>query len=263
MSRRSAVGFIPLRWFQPSVVATRWLLIASPVVLLQFLTSSGQIDDLVLPPPTEIAAEVWRTIQTEQFLQDLVRTATEVAVASIIGIIAGLAIGMVFWRITVLGNALALYVATLYAVPMVVFYPILLALLGLGAAPIIVLAAIMVSVPIILSTMTGLREVSPSLVKLGRSLNCSRLDMYRKILLPAAVPLLAPGLQLGVTYGVIGSVVMEFILANQGLGYRISDAYTDFAITEMWAGIVIVMLFCVALVTGLNWVTYRVRRDMG
>jgi NitT/TauT family transport system permease protein len=241
----------------------RYLFIVGILVLLQILTRNGSISELVLPPPTDIATEVWRQLGTDRLYSDLGQTGFEVGISVAGGIILGLALGVFLWRLRTAGQAFEPFLATLYAMPVVVFYPTLLVLFGLGAAPIILLSTIMVIVPVSLNTATGLREVSPILVKLGRSLNCSRFQLYGKVMFPAAIPFIVPGIRLGIIYGVTGTVVMELILADKGIGFRIGDDYNNFAVTPMWAGIVIVMVLCTVIVAGVDRIARRLRRDLG
>ena len=107
----------------------------------------------------------------------------------LIKIVVGIALGIVSWRIPLLGRVTEPYLITLYAMPTVVFYPVLLALMGLGTEPIITLAATAAFIPVALNTTIALRSVEPVLPKMGISMNCSRWQVYRKVLFPAAVPL--------------------------------------------------------------------------
>ena len=250
------------RGFRRRVRATQLLLLVGCFALLELLCRDGTIDPLIVPAPTDIAEQVWATLQTSQFYADLGRTAFEVVLSSAIGVTAGLAIGVALWRFRSAGDALELYLATVYAIPLVVLYPILLALMGLGSGPIVTLSSIMVGAPVALSTMVGLSEIKPVLLKLGRSFNCSPRQQFAKVMVPAAMPLLAPGLRLGLTYGITGTVVMEFLLANRGLGYRIGADYNEFAILPMWAGIVIVVILCVAVIGLLGVVLDRVKQGV-
>jgi NitT/TauT family transport system permease protein len=242
--------------------AARYVLVAGLLVLLQALARNGSISPLVLPAPTDIVGEVWRQLGSGQLYSDLGRTGLEVGISVVGGIILGMALGAFLWRVRAAGEAYEPFLATLYAMPVIVFYPTLLVLFGLGPGPIVLLATIMVIVPVSLNTATGLREVSPILLKLGRSLSCSRFQLYRKIMFPAAVPFVVPGLRLGIIYGVTGTVVMELILADKGIGFRIGNDYTNFAVTPMWAGIVIVVVLCTIIVTGLDRLAARLRRDL-
>lgn len=235
-------------------------LIVGFFTLLEILARVGGMPKRVMPAPTEIITDVWRTIGTSQFYGDLGRTATEVGVACAIGITSGLIIGTVFWRFELVGRALEPYASMFYALPTVVFYPILLALMGLGSPPIIVLASIMVIVPVALNTMTALDELPAVLEKMARTVGASTLQMYRKVLFPAAVPVVAPGLQIGATYGVLGTIVMEFVLSDRGLGFRAGYHYNNFDILPMWSMIVLTVILALGFIMALRWFTERLAK---
>jgi NitT/TauT family transport system permease protein len=244
------------------VIITRWAIVLGVLGAVELLCRSGEIDPFVLPPPTEIAGEVWRTLGTQEFRDDLVRTLVEVTAACAIGITVGFALGTAMWRNRTAGAVLQPYLFALYAMPTLVFYPILIAVLGLGSAPIVTLASVLVLVPVALNTMIGFRTVNPVLERLARSVNATPMQQYRKVMLPAALPVVMAGLQLGVTYGLLATVSTEFILADAGLGFRIGDSYRQFEVLQMWAGIVIVVLLGLVIAAGLSAISRRVRRDM-
>jgi NitT/TauT family transport system permease protein len=108
----------------------------------------------------------------------------------------------------------------------------------------------------------ALRSINPVLPKMGRSVNCTRRQLYRKVLLPAATPLAVPGVKLGLIYAIIGTVAMEFILADRGLGYRIGVDYREFNIADMWALIVIIGALAILVTSAVGFLERRIRRDM-
>jgi NitT/TauT family transport system permease protein len=245
-----------------TVVGVRWIIILATIGALEALTRNGAIEPIVMPPPSDIASALADTVRTAEFRSDLARTALEVCASCTIGIIAGLAIGALSARVKTVGDVAEPYLVTLYAMPTLVFYPILLAIMGLGSGPIITITSVMVVIPVALNAMVGLRSINPVLIKMGRSMNSTPGQLYRKVLLPAATPLVIPGIKLGIMYGIIGTVAMEFILADRGLGYRIGHHYNNFAILDMWTGIVVVMVLAMVIVSLLGVVERRVRRDM-
>jgi NitT/TauT family transport system permease protein len=201
-------------------------------------------------------------VGTAEFGSDLVRTSLTVGIAFLIGGAIGVVLGALCWRAPLVGDVLEPYLVTLYAMPTLVFYPMLLALLGVGIWPILVIASLMVVIPVALNVMVALRSVSPVLPKLGRSLNCSRAQLYRKVLVPAATPLAVPGLKLGLIYAIIGTVAMEFILADRGLGFRIGYDYRQFDVADMWALILAVAVLAIVVTSAVGLLERRIRRDM-
>jgi NitT/TauT family transport system permease protein len=240
----------------------RWALLLLVLAGLEGAARAGGIDPLLMPPPSRMLIRLAEIVPTAEFGRDLARTAVTVAAAFALGTVAGLAIGILFWRVPLTGTALEPYLVSMYAMPSVVFYPVLLAFLGLGPAPIVAIASTMTVIPVALNTMVALREVRPTLLKLARSLNCTTAQAYRKVIAPAAVPLIVPGLVLGFIYAMIGTVAMEFILADRGLGHQIGYQYRSFAIEDMYAYILVVSIIAILVNLGLNQLERRIRRDM-
>lgn len=237
-------------------------LIVGAAGLLEFATQVGYINTMVLPPPSEMIVRLGEILPTGMFLHDLLSTVTTLLSAFAVGAVLGVLIGILFWKSPFSGAVFEPYLVSMYSMPTVVFYPILLAMLGLGAAPIMVIAASMALIPIALNTMVGLRRIEPTLPKLARSLNCTKTQLYWKILAPAATPLIVPGLVLGFIYAVIGTIAMEFILADEGVGFRVGYYYRTFEVVDMYAYILVASLFAVIANVLLNRLERRIRQDM-
>lgn len=240
----------------------RWAILAGVFGLLEVLSRAGRIDPLVMPQPTEAISALIDMVPTAEFATDLTRTLVTVGAAFGIGFVLGVALGVISWRIPLLGEVAEPYLATLYAVPTIVFYPILLAIMGLGPGPIIVLATTAALIPVALNTMVALRSINPVLPKMGISVRCSRWQVYRKVLIPAAVPLAIPGVRLGFIYAFVATIAMEFIIADQGLGYRIGFEYRLFSMPKMYGLIIFVALISIVANAALDLVERRIRRDM-
>ena len=117
-----------------------------------------------------------------------------------------------------LGRTLEIYVNALTATPRVAFIPLIIVLLGLGyeaKVAIIFLGAVM---PIVINTYAGVLNADGELVEMARSAGASRAQVFRRILLPGALPFIVVGLRLGATIGLINTVVAELYTAVRGLG---------------------------------------------
>lgn len=232
------------------------------IALLEALCRDGLISPTIMSSPTLIANRLAALVQTDQFQMDCLRTSAEIVASAMTGIFAGIVIGSFAAQFPLWGEVIEPYLISLYAMPTLIFYPLLLAVMGLGSGPIVTITSVMVAVPVALNTMVGIRGINPTLRRLGRSLGCSQPRINFSILLPAAAQLLFPGIKLGSIYAVIGCIAMEFILSNRGLGYRIGYDYNNFAILDMWANILAVVVLSVAAVSVLTFIERRVRRDI-
>jgi len=246
----------------PVISLAQWGVVLGVVLALEICSRTELIDPLIMPAPSTMVGRLVELVPTATFWEDFRTTGLAVLAAFGLGAVGGLILGILFWRLPFVGATFEPYLVSLYAAPTVVFYPILLAVLGLGPTPIIVIASTMALIPIALNTMVGLNSIPPGLPKLARSLNCSVPQTYWKVLAPAATPLLVPGLVLGFIYATIGVIAMEFILASDGLGFQIGYAYRSFDMQSMYAYIIVVLIVAVAMNVLLNHIERRVRRDM-
>lgn len=200
-----------------------------------------------LPAPSTMVSGVVDLLDDPQFWDDAGRTGLEIGLAIVFGSVLGLLAGLLFWKLPTLGRVFEPYLVSFYAVPMVLFYPVMIVIVGINASSVVILATIMAMIPVALNTTVGLNGIRPVYLKLARSLQCRPHQMLFSIALPAAAPFIVAGLRLGVVYALIGSIAMEFVTAQAGLGYRIRYLYEIFDNNTMYSYILVVLLFSVVL----------------
>jgi len=164
----------------------------------------------------------------------------------------GFALGLLIHALPRLRAALDPLFATYYAVPIFIFYPVLVAMFGLSLIPILLIAIATAIVAMIIATLNGLDRVPRVLTKVARVHRMGKLATALRLQLPAAAPHLFTGVKLAVSYGFIAVVASEFILAPAGLGRDIADAYADFNNRRMYA----LMLFVLIVATFVNMVLH-------
>lgn len=223
--------------------------VASTVGLVLLFTAFAEIGSQagwwsgrVLPAPSVIFGALGTLLVEPQFWLDAQRTGVEVAVSIVFGCLLGFAAGLLFWKVPLIGRVFEPYLVSFYAVPLVLFYPVMIVLVGINAWSVIILATIMAAIPMALNTAVGLNQMPPVYMKLARSLRASPRQTLFAIAIPAAGPFIVAGLRLAVVYALIGTIAMEFTTAQAGLGYRIRYLYEIFNNTEMFAYIVVVLL---------------------
>ncbi|WP_245618304.1 ABC transporter permease [Knoellia aerolata] len=249
---------LPRRWrlSDPliSAGATAGLLVVMAVVA-EVGARSGWWRASTLPATSTMLSGVAGLMDDPQFWSDLTRSGLEIGLAILFGSTAGLLSGLLFWKLPTLGRIFEPYLVSFYAVPMVLFYPLAIVVVGINASSVVILATIMATIPVALNTTVGLNGIRPVYLKLSRSLQCKPHQMLFSIALPAAAPFIVAGLRLGVVYALIGSIAMEFVTAQAGLGYRIRYYYEIFDNDRMFAYILVVLVLSVlltALLAGLE-----------
>jgi NitT/TauT family transport system permease protein len=142
--------------------------------------------------------------------------------------------------------------ASYYSVPTFVFYPLLVAMLGLNMTPLVVLGVLSAAPAMVIATLAGLDGVPPVLRRVARVQRLGPVQTLRLVVLPAALPALFGGIKLALSYALIGVIAGEFILSGSGLGYAISFAYQSFDNRTMYG----LMLFVLLVAVGANGLLY-------
>lgn len=196
--------------------------------------------------------------ESAEFRGDLYRTLVEMVLAFGGGVLIGGFLGFVFWRFNAIGQALEPYLVALYAVPLVVFYPVLLVEIGINQWPIVILSTVMAMIPMALNTWTGFRSIPAVQLRLADSLEASSMQRLVQIAIPSAAPLVFAGIRLAAVYSLIGVIAMEFVVAGKGLGFRIRYRYELFDQPGMFAYIIVVFLLAIISTAIVTWTERRV-----
>jgi len=228
--------------------------IATAIALLEVCCRLGLIDHRVVIPPSEMADALARLLISGRDNDQIARTFGIVLVAAVISVIGGFALGAIIHALPRVRQSLDPFFATYYAVPIFIFYPVMIVIFGLSAIPIVLMGVATAIVAMIIATLNGLDRVPQVLTKVARVHRMGRIATALLLKLPAAAPHLFTGLKLAVSYAFIGVIASEFILAPAGLGRVISDAYTDFDNRQMYA----LMLLLIIVATVVNMCLHAV-----
>jgi ABC-type nitrate/sulfonate/bicarbonate transport system permease component len=226
--------------------STLTLLRAGIVVVLlaawELLARSGLLFQDVVPPLFNILSAMGRLLTELSFYQNLWVTAVEVFFALAIGGLAGITVGIVVGGSPFLTRAYESYLYYLGPTPKIIFFPIMIMWFGVGSGSKIAMGALSCFFPVALSATAGMRQIDKVLIRVGRSFRASTIQMVAKIYLPAMLVPMVNGLRLGFGVAIIGVLLAETKLSNQGLGYLIIQSYTQFNMPQMYAMLIIVFI---------------------
>ena len=175
----------------------------------------------------------------------MISTFTTVGLAFASSIVLGIAAGAVVHALPRLRRAIDPVLASYYAVPTFIFYPLLVALLGLNMTPLVVLGILSATPAMIIATLNGLDSLPRVLRRVARVQRLGAIRTLTSVVLPAAMPSLFGGIKLALSYALIGVIAGEFILSGSGLGYAISFAYQSFDNRTMYGLMLFVLLVAV------------------
>ena len=226
----------------------RLLVIVAMIGALELACRLNFVDHRVMIPPSEMATALVAMLASGQLNDDIVRTLGVIAIAVALSVVFGFVLGLVIHALPRLRVALDPFFATYYAVPVFIFYPVMIAIFGLSLIPIVLMGVATAIVAMIIATINGLDRIPRVLTKVARVHRMGRLSTALRLQLPAAAPYLFTGVKLSVSYAFIAVIAAEFILAPAGLGRAIANAYADFDNRRMYA----LMLFVLVIATVVN-----------
>jgi NitT/TauT family transport system permease protein len=226
----------------------RFVVIAAAIGALELACRIGLISHQTIIPPSEMASALWTLLVSGALDADIERTLGVIALVIELSIVLGFASGVAIHALPRVRAALDPFFATYYAVPVFIFYPVLIAIFGLSVMPIVLIGVATAIVAMIISTLNGLDRIPRVLTKVARVHRLSRVRTALTLQLPAAAPHLFTGIKLSVSYGFIAVIAAEFILSPAGLGRDIADAYADFNNRRMYA----LILFLLIIATIVN-----------
>ena len=233
LARRRIPGLIILR-----KIVFRSAAIVGLLAIWEAAPRLGLVDSTFLPPFSEVAVAWWQLLADGQLLDNtlasLGRSLSGFALAVAVAVPLGLLIGWYKPVAELLGPLLEVFRNT----AALALLPVFVLLLGIGETSKISIVLYACVWPILLNTISAVRTVDPTLLKLARSMDLPPLRLFQKVILPAAAPTVFTGIRLAGAVSILVLVAAEMVGAKAGLGYLVNAAQFNFAIPQMYAGIV-------------------------
>ncbi len=222
------------------------LLLAVLLGIWELYVDLGGAQALLLPPPHQIASSLFtdRALLWSNFLVTAEEVVLGILVAAVIGFV--FAIGLHLSGRTLRPAVYPLLIAS-QTIPIPMIAPLLVFWLGFGILPKLVVVALVSFFSIVVTTLAGLSAVEPDLIKLMRTFDASRLQIFRRVELPSALPGLFTGAKIAVVVAVIGAVFAEGAGASSGLGYLFNQSLPQLLTPRAYAAVVILSVFAIAL----------------
>ncbi|MFZ1095004.1 MAG: ABC transporter permease [Xanthobacteraceae bacterium] len=218
------------------------------VALWYLATSRWHVSPILLPAPVAVLSQLGDIVSTGEFVGDLAVTLRELAAAFGIAVTGGILVGYLVSRSHYRIRVFEPLFAGIYAIPIILFLPLYVLFFGLGPASKIALGATISFFPIALSTIAGFGYVDKVFVAAARSMGASDYQLFRYVLLPAALPVILTGLRIGFTVALLSIIGSETIASLAGLGHRIVHLAEGMEMARMFAYIA----FVVAIAAVLN-----------
>lgn len=224
--------------------------LALAIFLWYVIVWVGDLQPFILPTPGLVMERFLRSLQDGSLIRHFSLTLSEVLAGLLLGAIAATIMGYVLAKSRRLERILSPYIVASQSIPVVAIAPLLVIWFGSGMLSKVLICALIVFFPILINTVVGVRAVPEDLYDLMRSLQATRWQIFAKLEVPAALPVLLGGLRIGATLAVIGAVVGEFVGSDRGLGFLINVGKAQYDIALVFVS-VFSLVFMALLLYGL------------
>jgi NitT/TauT family transport system permease protein/taurine transport system permease protein len=233
----------------------RRLILVLILVAWELVPRTGLLPELFLPSLSKtltVLVQNW-----EEYGHALMVTLYEVALAMLIACGAGILVGALVGGLAALRQLMLPVFSSLYAVPIVILYPIFTAWLGVGSESKIAFAGVYGFFPVMLSTAAGIQTIDQNFLVAARSMGASLPQQITRVVIPASIPTVLAGLRLGGALAIIGVVVSEMLTAAAGIGYLVSKYRTVLDSPRVFAAILMILVLSVLFDALARWVERR------
>jgi len=228
-----------------------------------WVTKTGSVSRVFLPPPDQVWAAFVKLIETGQFWSPLLVTLGTIAKAYAIAVVTGVLVGYLVTRSRFLTDVFEPIVAGIFSIPITLFFPLFILFFGIGTGSKVAYGAVYGFFPVALNTIAGLSGVSPHYLRAARSMGLSRWGAFRHVLMPSAFPVIVNGLRIGFFIAFASVLGGETLSSAAGIGRNIALSAELMESARMYAWIVFVILTAITLNVLVSQVEQRGGRAYG
>ncbi len=208
-------------------------------------TAVSGIEKWILPAPSLIALSLWeqKELLAEHTMRTLLETVLGLAAAILLSVIIATFLDVSEW----LRKAIYPILVISQTVPIIALAPLFMLWFGYGILPKVIIVALVCFFPITISLAEGYRFTDKEMIRLMETMGAGRMQIFRMVKLPAALPYFFSGLRIAGTYSVMGAVIGEWLGASKGLGIYLTRASQSYLTERVFAAIIVIVILSLVI----------------
>lgn len=227
------------------------------IVLWEGLVRWRDYPTFILPRPLDVLGKLQVMLGDGSLWRHTSITLAEILLGLALGLSVAMVLGYFLAKSVALERLLSPYIVALQSFPIIAIAPLLVIWVKDSGTRTVLICALTLFFPALVNTIVGLRSVEPELQALMRSLRASRWQVFSKLEVPAAMPVLLGGLKVGATLAVIGAVIGEFVGADRGLGFLINLARGILDTPMLFVAMFTLVAIALGLYTFISMIEHR------
>lgn len=223
----------------------------------QLWVVADHLNVIVMPTPLAVLHDL--VSHPDVYLENVGSTLAVAAFGLVAGMAVGTALAVAAWFSAIAAGLLNPLTVLFSSVPVVALIPVIARLLGYDTSTVLAIVVIITFFPSFVFAAAGLRSLPPGAEDLLRVLGATRLDVLRRLALPAAMPNLAIAFKLAAAHAILAAMVAEFLMGTSGLGYLFAKTKADFQTEQAFGASAVATVISAGAFLIAGWVEKRVR----
>jgi NitT/TauT family transport system permease protein len=249
-------------WPTAAIVAVQIGILVCIIVLWEIAADTGIIDAFFWSRPSAIFNTLVIFFTTGDAFTDIGFTFRSTILGFLLGTFAGSALGLSFWWSRNYAAVIQPYVICFESIPKLALAPLIVLVFGIGIASKVAIATALTLVVSTLTTFAGVKAVDADGEKLFYSLGASRMQVFRKLVIPSCLPWIISVLRVNIGLALTGAIVGEFIASQHGLGRAILYAGQTYDIALVWVAVLVLSTLAVIMYVTVSWLERWLRKGV-
>lgn len=235
------------------------LLLAGLILAWQLLYWT--VGSNVISSPMATISRAIDLLQTKGFWGHVASTGTGFGLASLISVVAGVVLGLWLGLHRFSGDVADPVLGTLYSIPKITLYPLILLIFGLGLSAKVAFGVIHGIFPITIFTMNAVRNVAPVYYRTAQIMRLPAVATVMTVMMPAALPEILTGVRIGIALTLLGTLIGELFASTSGLGFALIRATDVHAVVDILAITMLLFVFAASVNALLHLIERRIRHN--
>src|SRR5580704_18139145 len=249
-------------WPGWAILAAQIAILVGAIGLWETAATRGWIDAFFWSQPSAIFHSLTIFFTNGDAWTDIAFTFRSTIIGVLLGTTAGSVLGLSFWWSRNYAAIVQPYVICFESLPKLALAPLVILVFGLGLASKVAIATALTLGVSTLTAYAGVKAVDPDQEKLFYSLGASRMQVFRKLVVPFCLPWIISVLRVNIGLALTGAIVGEFIASQHGLGRQILYAGNTYDIALVWVAVLVLSTLAVVMYAIVSWIESVLRKGV-
>lgn len=236
------------------VITLQLFILIFIIGIWQFAANHNIINTFITSSPKQILETIINLYSTNNLFHHIWITTYETIISFSLGTLLGILIAIILWYNHLIAKVVDPYLTVLNSLPKVSLGPILIIWVGANINSIIVMALLISVIITIITVYNGFNSTDPNKIKLMKSLNATKIQVLRYLILPSNYPTIISSLKINISMSLIGVIMGELLVSKNGIGYLIMYGSQVFNLNLVITGIIILMIVSYIMYLIINYI---------